>query len=157
MELVLFGSSIDWKTSRALRIGGSLVPIAASNVEIRHKQSIWFSQPQRRFQYEFRNTPCFSATKQNFKQLKLQTYRCVNVVDLTPILLWPCVIDIWSSIKALLLTLISLFLYPFIFLLFWLFLSPFSYYKLLIYHSIHILSHKKVITLSLSRVFLFFL
>ena len=29
MELVLFGSSIDWKTSRALRIGGSLVPLAA--------------------------------------------------------------------------------------------------------------------------------
>ena len=39
-------------------------------VEIRHKQSIWFSQPQRRFQYEFRKTPCFSATKQNFKQLR---------------------------------------------------------------------------------------
>ena len=39
-------------------------------VEIRHKQSIWFSQPQRRFQYEFRNNPCFSATKQNFKQLR---------------------------------------------------------------------------------------
>ena len=60
-------------------------------------------------------------------------------------------------ISSPLLTLISLFLYPFIFLLLWLFLSLSSYYKFAnLFHSIHILSHKKVITLSLSCVFFFF-
>ena len=48
------------------------------------------------------------------------------------------------------------FFYPFIFLLFWLFLSPSFYYKFAnLFHSIHILSHKKVITLSLFLVFFF--
>ena len=60
-------------------------------------------------------------------------------------------------ISPLLLTLISLFLFPLIILLFWLLLSLSSYYKFAkIFHSIHILSHQKVITLSLSHVFLFF-
>ena len=63
----------------------------------------------------------------------------------------------YHFISSLLLTLISFFHYLFIFLLFWLFLSPSSYYKFAnLFHSIHILSHKKVVTLSLSLSLMFF-
>ena len=55
-------------------------------------------------------------------------------------------------ISLLFSTLMSLFIYPFLFLLFWLFLSPFYYYKYVILSPfLYIFSHmKKVNTLSLS-------
>ena len=54
--------------------------------------------------------------------------------------------------SPLLSTLISFFIYLFLFFLFWLFLSPFYYYRYdILSHILYIFSHmKKVITLSLS-------